>query len=58
MGVQVTQTCDKNGETRPLDVEWSSVTDKGIVNPFLGGWRILQGKHICPECLKKFLEGT
>lgn len=47
MTVSIIQTCDRCSKTRPI-------TDK--TQREYAGWRLLNDKDICVDCIKKFLE--
>lgn len=53
MTIKSMQICDKCGKSREL------TTTRGVsMSPDLGGWRMINNKHICAECIAEFLKDT
>jgi hypothetical protein len=52
--IETVQTCDKCNRSRAID----SGNQATRLNRDHGGWRLINDRDICNECITKFLEDT
>lgn len=57
MSIEIMQCCNKCKSERKLDYT-SGGRDTIVAHPHFRGWRQIEGKDICPDCMKLFLENT